>query len=105
MNEQLVDILLRVSYVFGFIAIAGILVFTIIQMVQHFKESLPSLAGMVGLVILFLIAYSSASGVAGRGDFSEDMVKLVSGGLFTCYVLGSVSIIGIIIGEIWNSIK
>ncbi|PSR05504.1 MAG: hypothetical protein BRD49_04630 [Bacteroidetes bacterium SW_10_40_5] len=105
MNPALVDFLLRASYVLLGIAVLGIIVFSIFQIVQNPKQSFASIGGFIGIVIVFLIAFSSATTFANKGNLSPEMIQFAGGGLITLYLLGIIAIAGIIAGEIWTMIK
>lgn len=105
MNESLVEFLLRTSYVFFAIAVAGILLFSLIQLFQNIRSSLPTLFGIAGVGLVFLVAFLNTSQESAVGDFSPELINMASAGIAAIYILGGLAIIGIIFGEIWTSIK
>lgn len=92
------------SYVLIILGLAVILVFTAIQLSYNLRKSSMSVLGLLGIAILFLIAYSGANEVT-DAELGPQMTKLIGSGLITLYILAGFAILGIILGEIWSFIK
>ncbi len=105
METQIIEILLRSTYVLLGIAIVSILGFSILQLFRNVKGSLPSILGILGIGLIFLVAYANTGATGPRGDFGPELINLASSGIIAVYFLGGLAIIGIVLGEIWSSIK
>jgi lipid-A-disaccharide synthase-like uncharacterized protein len=72
---------------------------------QDFYKSLGVINTII-VVIIFLIAYSSASGEnLSKMDVSETYVKMVGGSLSLLYIIGGVAVISIVASEIYSFFK
>ena len=97
---------LNVSYALLAISILIVLVFSIMSFADEPKKSLRSILGFAAVVIIFLIAYSSASGEnLSKMDVSETYVKMVGGSLSLLYIIGGVAVISIVASEIYSFFK
>ncbi len=105
MNEQFVDLLLRLSYVLLGAALLAILVFAVVQLARSFRSSIPTILGVVGVGLVFLVMYGTTAPAEAQADFSTGMIQAASAGIMTTYVLGVLAVVGIIVGEIWSSLR
>jgi hypothetical protein len=105
MNEQVVDLMLRLSYVLIGAALLGIVIFGILQLVRGFRSSIPTIIGVIGLALIFFIMYGTTSSAEAQADFSAGMIQAASAGLMTSYALAFLALIGIVIGEIYSSLR
>lgn len=106
---EFLDIGLYVSYGLLIIAILAAIILPLINSLSNPKSLLKTGAGVIGIVVLFLICYLIAdSGVNGKYmtlGVTEGTSKFVGGALLTMYVLFIVAIVGIIITELNKAIK
>jgi len=105
MEQQVVELLLRLSYILFGVAIVGILVFSLLQLFQDFKSSLPTILGVIGIGLVFLVAYANTTAESATGEFGPGLINLASSGIMVVYFLGGLALVGIVLGEIWTSIK
>ncbi len=105
MNEQVVDLMLRLSYVLIGAALLGIVIFGVLQLARSLRSSVPTIIGVVGLALIFFIMYGTTSTAEAQAEFSAGMIQTASAGLMTAYVLGGLALIGIVIGEIYSSFR
>ena len=80
---------------------------SVIHTFKNVKKSIPALIGGAVLVIIFLVAYGSATPFTMDKfpDLTANTSKLVSGGLVTIYILGAIAVIGAVYSEIVTVIK
>ena len=105
MNEQIVDLGLRLSYVMVGAAMLGILFFATIQVIRDFRSGIASIIGLIGIGLIFLIMYGNTTEATAQAEFTPGMIQAASAGIMTTYALGILAIIGIVIGEIWSSFR
>ena len=89
------------------------LLFSVFQIATNLKGSMKGLIGGAVLILLFVIAYSTAS-VETSGPVYDAMInqnvsegnsKFISGGIFTALVLGALAFASFIILEVINFFK
>ena len=106
-EEPLID----TAYVFVGLAALLALVFPIYQLATNPKGALNTLIGLVILGVIVLIAYAMASdqvmNIVGYNgpDNNPGTLKAVGTGLITTYILFLLSLLAIVVTEIYNSIK
>ncbi len=105
METGIIEFLLRTTYVLFGIAVLSILIFAFIQLFQDLKGSVPTITGIAGIGLIFLIAYANTSSAAATAGFSPELISLASAAITSVFFLGGIAIIGIILGEIWTLIK
>lgn len=105
MNEQVVDLGLRLSYVLLGAAFLGILIFATIQIIRDFRSSIASILGIAGIALVFFIMYGTTNEAVAEAEFSPGMIQAASAGIMTTYALGVMAIVCIVIGEIWSSFR
>jgi len=65
-----------------------------------------SLLGFAVLIIVFIVAFSGASTeTIADVEVTDTFVKLAGGCLTTLYIVGGITIVSIIAGEIYSMIK
>ncbi len=100
----MIDIGLWISYILLFAAVAGMAVYSIINMLRDPKKAKGSLIGIGILIGLFLIAFLlSGNEVLPRyEDFGIDASdsKLIGAGLITMYILGAGTVLIAVYAEI-----
>ena len=113
-NPNLMDGFLNGTYIIFAITFLLALAFPILGLVKNFKKSIPILLSVAGLVILFFIAYSVASGVAadarGMELFEEMKVgkiesKMIGGGLILTYILVGLAVLATVYSSVMSAIK
>lgn len=105
MNEQVVDLLLRLSYVLLGAALLAILAFAVVQLIRSYRSSIPTILGVIGVGLVFLVMYGTTAPAEAQAEFSTGMIQAASAGIMTSYILGLIAIIGIVVGEIWSSFR
>lgn len=96
------------------VAALGMLIFGLYHMLSNFKTSLKGIIGFAVLIVVFLIAYSTASGtpegivadaVEKSGTITANNLKFISGGVTTALVLIGVAALAFVLSEISNLFK
>lgn len=105
------DILLYGSYLLIIVGAAFAILMPIIKSLDNPKSLIKTGAGIIGIAVLFFIAYSM-SGNEVLPKFEADPFNLtpglsqtVGGILITTYVLALVALAGIVVTEITKAIK
>jgi uncharacterized membrane protein YozB (DUF420 family) len=93
-----------------FLTVASIVIWilaSLIHTAKNIKKSIPAIIGAAVLVVIFLVAYGSATPFTMDKfpDLTDNTSKLVSGGLVTIYILGAIAVIGAVYSEIVTVIK
>ncbi len=87
--------------------------FGLYQTATDFKKSLKSIIGVVALILVFIIAYSTSTpdktGMVGdaaiKMGVSDNTQKLIGGGLTTMYIMMGLSLLALAASEIRNIFK
>lgn len=95
------------------IAAAAALLFGIYQMISAPKDSLKGIIGVAVIAAVFFGLYSSAdadtasaiSNTIQKFNISDNVSKLISGGILTTAILAGVSLVAMILFEIYNIFK
>lgn len=105
------DILLYGSYVLiGVGAVVAVLM-PLIKSLDNPKSLLKTAVGIIGIVVLFFIAYSISSNEvlpkfeAAPFNLTPEGSQLVGGMLITTYILSIVALAGIVLTEVNKAIK
>ncbi|KEO72757.1 hypothetical protein [Anditalea andensis] len=105
------DIILYVSYILIAIGVVVSLLMPLINSLDNPKSLLKTAMGVVGVVILFVIAYAIADNevlpryAAAPFNLTPALSQVVGGILITVYFLFGLAILGIIVTEINKIIK
>ncbi|SIO13878.1 hypothetical protein [Algoriphagus halophilus] len=105
------DILLYGSYLLIAIGAFASIVMPLINSLNDPKSLLKTVVGIVGILVLFFIAYSVSSDEvlpkfeAEPFNLTADGSKLVGGMLITTYVLAIAALAGIVVTELNKAIK
>ncbi len=105
------DILLYGSYLLIIVGSAVAILLPLFQAFSDPKSLLKTAAGVIGIVVLFFIAYSISSDEVLPKFQSEqigltpELSKLIGGLLITTYFLAVVAIVGIVVTEITRAVK
>lgn len=75
---------------------------SVLHLAQNFKKSITALLGAGAVILVFVIAYSTATPVVMDQfpDLSSGMSKMISGGLITVYILGAACIVLALYSEV-----
>ena len=105
------DILLYGSYLLIAIGAFVSIVMPLIKSLDNPKSLLKTVVGIVGILVLFFIAYSISSNEvlpkfeADPFNLTPEGSQLVGGMLITTYVLAVVALVGIVFTELNKAIK
>ena len=112
MEDIIVDYGLIFTYIVFGIGVLSAFVFPAIQLFQNLKKALTALAGVCGLVLLYLLFYMLASSEAftistGTGDttISAGVMKFVEANLFMTYAIFAFSVLAIVYSSVSNYFK
>ncbi|MEQ8928071.1 MAG: hypothetical protein RLO81_19795 [Fulvivirga sp.] len=107
--ENIIDIMLYVSYLMFLVSAVGAIVLPIVKSLDNPKSLVKPAGALVGIVILFLICYAIAGdGLNARliaAGATSGVSKFVGGGLITMYVLFIAALVGIVFTEINKATK
>lgn len=80
---------------------------SVLHMVHNFKKSIMALIGAGAVLLIFIIAYSTATPVVMDQfpDLTAGMSKTISGGLVTVYILGAACIVLALYSEVLTIFK
>ena len=101
-------------YIADILVIAGVIFAVVLPLIKSLDNPgslLKSGVGVVGLLVIFFIAYSMSDGevaakyAADPFNLTPGMSKFVGGTLLTTYALFIIAIVGIVITEINKAIK
>jgi len=101
MKDFFVDILIPVGEILVIVGALASIILPLINALKDPKDLMKSLMGVGVLAVIFLISY----GVSGNEvtalytEFKVDagLSKLIGGSIIMCYILGVISIIGIVV--------
>jgi hypothetical protein len=106
------------AIVLAVFASAAMVFFGLFHVVADFKGSIKGILGFAVLLVVFLIAYSTASTEAspyiqgaidnfekGGAEFSGQNLKFISGGITTTLVLVAVAALAFVVSEVTNLFK
>jgi hypothetical protein len=97
------------SYVLFAIALISGIVLPLIKSLQSPKDMIKSAAGVVLLVVVFLVAYGMAGDEVTLNTASYGITpsssKLIGGGLITLYIIFFVAVIGLIYSMVNSALK
>lgn len=75
-------------------------------MIQNPRAAIKSVAGLAVVVVIFLVAYSSADPTNYSDNAATDaVVKLVSAGLLTLGILIGLTVLSMIVSAVWDVVK
>jgi hypothetical protein len=105
----MIDAGLYIAYVLFFIAAGAAIIFPIIYVIQDPKGVIKSVAGVAGLVAIFVLGYVLSSdevtaryATYGVGAGSS---KLIGAGLIMFYLTLIIAVVGVIFSEISKALK
>lgn len=98
--DSAINIGFVILYILLVVSIIGVIVFPLIQMAGNFKAAKTALIGILGLVVLFFVAYSLSPSETGvfyqRMGVSPGLSKAIGAGLITTYITFGGAIISIV---------
>lgn len=107
--ENIIDIMLYVSYLMFIVATVGAIVLPIVKSLDNPKTLVKPAGSMVGIIVLFLICYAMAGDSLNAkliaSGATPGVSKFVGGGLITMYILFIAALVGIVYTEINKAIK
>lgn len=93
-----------IMYILMVVAIVGVIVFPIIQMVGDLKAARGTLFSVLGLLALFFVAYAISPAETGafydKMNVSPNLAKAIGGGLIATYVVFAGVLISIAYSQI-----
>jgi len=108
-NCSLISGGLYLAYVIFFIALIAVIILPLFKSLQSPKDLIRSGAGLLGLVVIFLIAYSVSGDEVSLSAASLGITpaksKLIGAGLITLYTISLVAVAGLIFSSINRAIK
>ena len=101
------------TFILGFFAILFMLIGVILDLIQNRKTSLKMVIGIIALIVVFIVLYSTATyDVGGKWDalnaefgVAEKSSKFISAGIWTCGILLVISVLSIVVSEVKNFFK
>jgi len=103
------DIGLYIAYVLGIVAIGTAVVLPLINALKAPAGLMKSMAGVGGLVVIFIIAYmlsgDEVSTKAAAAGVDASASKLIGAGLTMFYIVMIVAAIGVVYSEINKAFK
>lgn len=107
--ENIIDIMLYVSYLMFIVAAVGAIVLPIVKSLDNPKSLVKPAGALVGMIVLFFLCYALAGDSLSTkliaSGATPGVSKFVGGGLITMYILFIVALIGIVYTEINKAIK
>jgi hypothetical protein len=106
------SVVLSWAYILLVITAAITILFPIAFFVMNPKKGLTALIGILGFVVLYLIAYfgfastgNVSEEIAVNFDISESVSKMIGGILYMTYILGGLAILSIVYASISSLFK
>jgi len=97
------------SYILFAVALIAGIVLPLIKSIQSPKEMIKSAAGVVLVVVVFLIAYGLSGDEVTLSTASYGVTpsssKLIGGGLITLYIIFFVAVIGLVYSMVNSALK
>lgn len=111
--SQTTNVLMNIGfialYILMIIAIIGVIIFPIVQMAGNLKAAKATIFSIIGLLVLFLIAYAVSPAETGafyqKMGISPNLSKAIGGGLLATYIIFAGVIISIAYSQISNWLK
>jgi uncharacterized membrane protein YozB (DUF420 family) len=96
------------AYVAIFAAIAGVVVFSVIFMLQDIKKAKSALVGVGALVVAFLICYVLADSTpysTAEISIESGQMKFINAGIFSVYILVAGSVLAVAYASVSHFFK
>jgi|JI81BgreenRNA_FD_contig_123_44078_length_3989_multi_4_in_1_out_0_2 hypothetical protein len=109
MSDLTINIMLWVTYVLMGVAVAGAIIFPIINLAGNPKKAKSALMGIGAVAVVFLLSYMVSDGTVleayTKYGVNETISKSVGAVLIMTYILGIGAIVSAIAGEILKALK
>lgn len=107
------DIGLQLTIALIIIGLVAAVLFGLYQLISAPKQSMKGIIGILVIVGLFFALYSAAGTDADtilgktlqKFSISDNVSKLISGGILTTLILGGISLVSMVLFEIYNLFK
>lgn len=107
--DSLINIGIYITYVLLFVAVAGAIVFPVIQTFGDLKKAKGSLIGIGAALVLFLVSYAISSPETGafydKFNISPNFSKVIGGGLVATYIITIAVLLSIVYSQVSKWIK
>ncbi len=94
-----------ILYILMIVAVIGVIVFPIIQMLGDLKSAKGALIGIGALLVIFFISYAISTPEVGavydKYNVSPNFSKIIGGGLIATYIMFA----GVIVSILWSQIS
>ena len=115
-STSIFDVGLKGALVLTVVAAAAMVLFGLWHIFGNFKNSVKGLIGVALLIVIFIVAYSTASGTPEapaiadaankvQGGISEGQMKFIGGSITTAVVLTAVAALAFVFSELRNFFK
>lgn len=109
LNCSLISGGLYLAYIIFGIAVISVIVLPLMKSLQAPKELIRSGTGILGLIVIFLIAYSLSGDEVSMASASYGITpmksKLIGAGLITMYITAFIAVAGLVYSSINRAIK
>jgi hypothetical protein len=106
---EAIDIGIYAAYLFFGVALVSAIVLPLVNALKSPAGLVKSLAGVGGLVVLFIISYtlsgSEVSAKAKAAGISEGSSQLIGAGLTLFYIVFVIAVLGVVYSEINKALK
>ena len=107
--ENIIDIMLYISYGLLAVALVGAVLLPIWKSLDNPKSLIKPVVAIIAIVILLGICYAIASPDLNnrliQAGATEGVSKFVGGALLTMYVLFAIALVGVVVTEFNKAIK
>ena len=104
MHESTAGIMLTIGYILVGLSAGGVVVFSILQLVQNIKKGIVTLISIAALALIFIINLGIVGEAEATSEFSATYVRFSSAALNTFYVLAAMAVLSIVVGELRGAI-
>jgi hypothetical protein len=108
---DLIDISLYLTYTLAAVGVLILLYFSVLQILKNPKNSIGSLLGVAGIIVVLVVAYFLSSGtdisaaLLEKTGATESSIKYVGAGLITVYVMLAVVVVTLVYAELSKMLK
>ena len=107
------DIGIQLTLALIVIALAAAVLFGIFQLISAPKQSIKGIIGIAAIAVLFFALYSTAGtdtdsvigNIIAKFNVSDNQSKMISGGIMTTLILLGLSMISMLLFEVYNLFK
>lgn len=111
MSDIIIDISMYLTYFLVVVSLLALVFFSVKQFVSNFGQSKKTLFGLVGLVVLFVLAYLFSSGsdisstVFEKVGSDPEGSRMIGAGLIYTYILFGGVVVALLAVEIMKPFK